>query len=67
MHTDFFRRALAGGMAGVGFWTSVYPVDVVKSRIQVIVFSLVNNYFVFTGRMHAVIWFTCFTHVVMHV
>lgn len=35
-HTiDFFRLALAGSMAGAGFWTTVYPVDVVKSRIQV--------------------------------
>ena len=35
-HTiDFLRLALAGGMAGAGFWTTVYPVDVVKSRIQV--------------------------------
>ena len=35
-HTiDFLRLALAGGMAGAGFWATVYPVDVVKSRIQV--------------------------------
>ena len=28
-HTiDFLRLALAGGMAGAGFWTTVYPVDV---------------------------------------
>ena len=35
VHQDFLRQALAGGMAGAGFWATVYPVDVVKSRIQV--------------------------------
>ncbi|CAF3954802.1 unnamed protein product [Adineta steineri] len=31
----FFKTWIAGGMAGVCFWIVMYPVDVVKSRIQV--------------------------------
>lgn len=30
-----WRLALAGGIAGCCFWTSIYPTDLVKSRIQV--------------------------------
>ena len=27
----------AGGMAGIGFWFFIYPVDVIKSKMQVAV------------------------------
>lgn len=30
-----WRLALAGGLAGSFFWTATFPIDVVKSRIQV--------------------------------
>lgn len=30
-----FRLMICGGMAGAGLWTAIYPVDLVKSRIQV--------------------------------
>ena len=26
---------ISGGMAGAGLWTAIYPIDLVKSRIQV--------------------------------
>ncbi|XP_022103061.1 mitochondrial ornithine transporter 1-like isoform X2 [Acanthaster planci] len=29
------RQMVCGGMAGAGLWTAIYPVDLVKSRIQV--------------------------------
>ncbi|XP_072171262.1 mitochondrial ornithine transporter 1-like [Diadema setosum] len=32
---SFPRLALAGGVAGASLWTAIYPIDVVKSRIQV--------------------------------
>ena len=30
-----WKIALAGGIAGCGFWGIMYPCDVVKARIQV--------------------------------
>ncbi|XP_033631767.1 mitochondrial ornithine transporter 1-like [Asterias rubens] len=30
-----FRLMICGGMAGAGLWTAIYPIDLVKSRIQV--------------------------------
>jgi hypothetical protein len=32
--SDFVREVAAGGLAGVLSWASIYPVDVMKSRIQ---------------------------------
>ncbi|KAI6211155.1 hypothetical protein M3Y96_00403800 [Aphelenchoides besseyi] len=29
------RTMLCGGLSGVAYWTSIYPIDVLKSRIQV--------------------------------
>ncbi|KAI6197761.1 hypothetical protein M3Y94_01263200 [Aphelenchoides besseyi] len=29
------RTMLCGGVSGVAYWTSIYPIDVLKSRIQV--------------------------------
>jgi len=31
----FFKTWISGGMAGVCFWIVMFPIDVVKSRIQV--------------------------------
>ena len=31
---SFFDRLVAGGLAGVAFWTAIYPLDAVKSRVQ---------------------------------
>ena len=29
------KTALCGGLGGVSFWISIFPADVVKSRVQV--------------------------------
>ena len=36
-----WRLTVAGGLAGCCFWTSIFPTDVVKSRVQVCVFVCV--------------------------
>ena len=33
--TEGYKVVLAGGLAGCGFWAVAYPLDSVKSRIQV--------------------------------
>ena len=35
MSQGLVKPIIAGGFGGVCFWASVYPIDVVKSRIQV--------------------------------
>ena len=32
--SPFYKHLLAGGLAGVAFWTALYPADVVKTRMQ---------------------------------
>jgi hypothetical protein len=34
-HTGPLEVAISGGVAGACFWASVFPTDVVKSRVQV--------------------------------
>ena len=31
----FYTHLLAGGLAGVAFWTVLYPADVIKTRVQI--------------------------------
>lgn len=31
----FFRTWISGGMAGICFWMFMFPIDAIKSRIQV--------------------------------
>lgn len=35
LRIGFFKTWIAGGMAGVCFWLVMFPVDAVKSRVQV--------------------------------
>ena len=37
------RTVVAGGVAGVTLWTIIFPADVVKSRLQVILAHLKNS------------------------
>jgi solute carrier family 25 (mitochondrial carnitine/acylcarnitine transporter), member 20/29 len=32
---DSFSLVLAGGLSGVSFWGSMYPFDIIKSKLQV--------------------------------
>lgn len=31
----FFRTWISGGMAGICFWMFMFPIDAIKSRVQV--------------------------------
>ena len=33
-HRGVFSVILGGGIAGIAFWTTIYPIDTIKSRIQ---------------------------------
>ena len=35
MRTGVLKTALCGGLGGVSFWISIFPADVVKSRVQI--------------------------------
>ena len=35
--------AFAGGIAGVCLWTAIFPADVVKSRVQVSIMSVISK------------------------
>jgi hypothetical protein len=39
-HTGPLEVAISGGVAGACFWSSVFPTDVVKSRVQVSVVTV---------------------------
>lgn len=34
MHSDGLKELVSGGVAGVVMWGSIYPLDVLKSRVQ---------------------------------
>mmetsp|Transcript_15600 Transcript_15600/g.25843 ORF Transcript_15600/g.25843 Transcript_15600/m.25843 type:complete len:344 (+) Transcript_15600:180-1211(+) len=47
-------KCLAGGLAGVAFWTSIYPIDVIKSRIQTDINGSYKG------------WYDCYRKIVLH-
>ena len=52
--TAVWKVMLSGGIAGCCFWSSMYPFDVIKARIQVILYFVEISSNLLTGKERAI-------------